>query len=73
MGAQKADAYVRSIARAFDDIASGAAPGLRADDIRAGYFRLLVGAHVLFYREGGAGMIEIVRILHQRMDVPRHL
>lgn len=72
-GPRKADAYVRAIARAFDDIASGTAPGLRADDVREGYFRLLVGAHVLFYRGGGEGVIEIVRILHQRMDVSRHL
>ena len=68
-----ADAHVRTIARAFDDIASDAASGLRADNIRTGYFRLLVGAHVLFYREAGPGVIEIVRILHQRMDVSRHL
>jgi toxin ParE1/3/4 len=30
------------------------------------------GAHVIFYREIAAG-IDIVRILHRRMDVPRHL
>lgn len=72
-GTHKADAYVRTIARAFDDIVSGTAAGMRADDVRAGYFRLLVAAHVLFYREAGPGGIEIVRILHQRMDVSRHL
>lgn len=34
-----------------------------------------VGApvHVLFYRAGEAGSIEIIRVLHERMDPKRHL
>ena len=41
-------------------------------DIRAGYYKYPTGSHVLFYRliEGG---IDVVRILHERMDFGRHL
>ena len=42
------------------------------DDLRHGYFRYLVGSHAVFYRMVTAG-IEIVPILHQRMDFDRHL
>jgi toxin ParE1/3/4 len=40
--------------------------------VRAGYRSSRVGAHVIFYREFPEG-IEVVRILHQRMDVRRQL
>ncbi|KAB7785911.1 type II toxin-antitoxin system RelE/ParE family toxin [Methylorubrum populi] len=72
-GADQADHYVRLLAGGFDRLAEGSARGRRADAIRKGYFRLSVGSHVLFYRRGAEGGIEIIRILHQRMDFKRHL
>lgn len=44
----------------------------RQTTIRKGYFKLRTGSHVLFFRVG-ENDIEIMRILHQRMDVDRHL
>jgi toxin ParE1/3/4 len=29
--------------------------------------------HVLYYRVGGAGIVEIVRVLHERMEPSGHL
>ncbi|MCL4716695.1 MAG: type II toxin-antitoxin system RelE/ParE family toxin [Hyphomonadaceae bacterium] len=54
--------------------AVGAAPelGRACDDIRPGYRRHNVGAHVLFYRVMG-DVADVVRILHQRRDFRRHL
>ncbi|WP_307777811.1 MULTISPECIES: type II toxin-antitoxin system RelE/ParE family toxin [Rhizobium] len=44
----------------------------RATDIRDGYFKYAVGSHVIYYllRDGE---VAIIRILHRRMDVGRHL
>jgi toxin ParE1/3/4 len=42
------------------------------DDVRPGYFRLIVGAHVAFYRLDG-DQLEVVRILHGAMDVDSRL
>ncbi|MEH3118703.1 MAG: type II toxin-antitoxin system RelE/ParE family toxin [Methylorubrum populi] len=72
-GVDQADRSVRLLAVSFDKLAEGSAPGRRADEIRKGYFRLSVGSHVLFYRPGADGGIELIRILHQRMDFKRHL
>jgi NADP-dependent 3-hydroxy acid dehydrogenase YdfG len=36
------------------------------------YRRILVGSHVVFYREASERLV-VVRILHQRMDFDRHL
>ena len=72
-GTTQADRYVRLIAAACDALASGRATGRSAEAIRPGYLRQTVGSHVLFYRARKRGRIEIVRILHQRMDIERHL
>lgn len=41
--------------------------------IRPGYRKLSAGSHTLFYRVTGEGTIDVVRVLHQRMDVDRNL
>lgn len=48
----------------------GATPSQDAGHVRPGYRKALSGRHVLFYRQGAQG-VEVVRILHQRMDVDR--
>ncbi len=35
------------------------------------HLKLPVGSHVLFFRVTGGGEIDVVRILHQRMDVAK--
>ena len=41
----------------------------RSDDPQA---RVRRPAHILYYRVIGAGLIEIVRVLHDRMEPHRH-
>jgi toxin ParE1/3/4 len=69
----QADRYVRSFADSFDGLARGILKGRSAEAIRPGYLKLAVGSHFVFYRVGSANVVEVVRILHQRMDVDRHL
>ncbi|MBM3569141.1 MAG: type II toxin-antitoxin system RelE/ParE family toxin [Alphaproteobacteria bacterium] len=63
--------YHSSLVKAFDALASGRKTG-RKVDIRAGYFKHAVGTHLVFYRHA-RGDIVVIRVLHQRMDVDRHL
>ncbi|MGY2048216.1 type II toxin-antitoxin system RelE/ParE family toxin [Methylobacterium sp. JK268] len=69
----QADRYVRLLSDSFDGLARGILKGRSAEGIRPGYFKLAVESHLVFYRIGSAGMIEVVRILHQRMDLDRHI
>lgn len=71
--AEQAVHYLRELQRAIERAAENPAIGRACDEIRAGYFRLATGSHVLFYRVTAEGLIDIVRVLHQRMDVDRHL
>ncbi|MBF0332276.1 MAG: type II toxin-antitoxin system RelE/ParE family toxin [Alphaproteobacteria bacterium] len=72
-GAEQADRYVRRIVAACVDLGCGRVKGIGAEAIREGYFKYPAGSHVLFYRLGDIHRVEIIRILHQRMDLGRHL
>ena len=72
-GEDQADAYVRGIAKVFADLADGSLPGRRADNIRSGYRKQAAGSHVVFYRQDAGRNLLVVRVLHRRMDVERHL
>lgn len=68
---EQAERYHATFVAAFEGLASGRKKG-RAVDIREGYFKYVVGSHFVFYRPSPLG-IDVIRILHQRMDVSRHL
>ncbi len=68
---EQAESYHATIIAAFEGLAAGGKHG-RPVDIRAGYLKYRVGSHLVFYRLSEAG-IDIMRILHERMDVGRHL
>jgi len=42
------------------------------DHIRAGYRRRSVEHHMVYFRVTDYG-ITVIRVLHERMDAPRHL
>lgn len=69
----QAEAYVREIQRAVELLADSPLLGRACDEARAGYRRYAAGSHLLFYRMPDADTIEIVRVLHKRMDVDQHL
>ena len=46
--------------------------GRSCDEVRSGYRKHAVGSHGLYYRVVGGDVIDVVRVLHQRMDVDRH-
>jgi toxin ParE1/3/4 len=71
-GSDQAERYVLGIRDACRELAEGARHGRSADDVRAGY-RKAVGSHILFFRMTDDGVVDVVRILHQRMDASRHL
>lgn len=68
---EQADRYHNDLMATIEALSLGFKIG-RAVVIREGYFKQPVGSHVIFYRGSGSGL-DIVRILHQRMDVNRHL
>ena len=68
---EQADAYHADIVAAFKGLAAGAKVG-RPIDVRDGYYKYAVGSHLVFYRQSDFNL-DIIRILHQRMDTSAHL
>lgn len=69
----QANRYIEHIRGACEKLGRGDARGRSIDDVRPGYWKLAVKSHFLFYRVDDRGVIDIVRILHQRMDIEAHL
>jgi toxin ParE1/3/4 len=71
-GIDQATAYIRDLQRAIETVAKDPRRGRKCDDVRPGYLRFSARSHVIFFRQGEQG-IEVIRVLHQRMDFDQHL
>ena len=65
-------AYRDKLDGALQAIARNPALGHRRDDLPTTHQAYLVGSHVIVYRVE-ADSVGVVRILHQRMSLPRHV
>jgi toxin ParE1/3/4 len=72
-GVDQAEEYLRELQCAIERAAANPQIGRACDEIRPGYRKLAAGSHTLFYRATADGLVDVVRVLHQRMDVDRHV
>jgi toxin ParE1/3/4 len=70
-GLEQAERYTDEIRDACHALVSGRRQG-RKVDVRPGYLKLSAGSHLVFFRERDE-RIEVIRVLHGRQDVERHL
>ncbi|MFT3796968.1 MAG: type II toxin-antitoxin system RelE/ParE family toxin [Microbacterium sp.] len=70
--ADQAETYVLKMRSAIERIADQPDRGRAVDEIRKGYRRYAIGSHLIFFVESDDG-VDIIRILHRRMDPTRHL
>lgn len=72
-GTAQRNLYLAMLDSRFQTLADDPRKGRDCGDIREGYRKHGAGSHVIFYRQIAAEAIEVVRILHNRMDFERHL
>ena len=65
--------YAKQFDSAFRMLADNPETGTSCDSIKPGYRKFPTGSHVIFFREISSTEIQVVRILHKRMDVARQL
>src|SRR4051812_49416434 len=65
----QADKYYELITSLFQKIVENPNLGKNYNEIDTGILGLRVGKHIVFYRLAQSSDIEILRILHQRMDL----
>lgn len=66
---EQADKYYSMLLEFFQTIADNPESGKNYDGIVTGISGLRAHRHIIFYRKINTGMIEIIRILHERMDL----
>ena len=71
-GLKKAREYLTGLHERFENLAGNPMQGRRASELSPGLRRLEYESHVVFYLPKAKG-IRIVRVLHQNMDMKRHL
>jgi len=69
----QADRYYKLIISEIEFIATYSTSGKSMDHIKEGYRATIVKSHLIFYRIHTDNIIEIIRILHQRMDVENEI
>ncbi len=69
---EQADRYVGILVDAFAELAQSPNSAPSCDHIRQGYRRRSVERHMIYFRITNYG-VSIVRVLHERMDVSRHI
>lgn len=62
---------LRLVRTAIETVAADPDRGHICDDLRTGYRKYSTGSHVIFYRTTADG-VDIVRVLHQRLDFDQH-
>lgn len=72
-GREQRNKYLTEFDRAFHRLAENHALGKVCDHIYAGYRSFPVGSHIIFYKIGDGRLVEIIRVLHKRMDVSSRL
>lgn len=69
-GVSQAEVYVQSIRKTLEGLADGSVISQSAEHIRKKYRKSLIGSHIIFFKENNDA-VEVVRILHHRMDTSR--
>ncbi len=70
---EQADRYYDLIIGEIEFIADNFLTGKSAEQTRKNYRVTKVKSHLIFYRKVENDIVEIVRILHQRMDIKKRL
>ena len=70
---EQADRYYDLIIAEIEFIADNYLTGKSAEQTRKNYRVTKIKSHLIFYRKVDNGIVGIVRVLHQRIDVKKRL
>ncbi|MBC8320509.1 MAG: type II toxin-antitoxin system RelE/ParE family toxin [Bacteroidetes bacterium] len=66
---EQADRYYNLIINEIEFITKNFMIGKSMDHTKNGYRASIVKSHLIFYRKSQDNQVEVIRILHQRMDI----
>ena len=71
-GAEQAETYVRDLWAVMQEQTMDLTKSVDIGDVRKGYRKVRSGSHVIFFKTPKDGVVDVIRILHQKMDFERH-
>lgn len=72
-GAERRNSYFQRIFDAFTRLGDTPEISTNLESVREGYRKFPIGSHVIYHRTSATHSIEIIRVLHKRMDAEVHL
>ena len=69
----QADQYYYTLLDSCQDIADRRVSGKQYEGIYTGLLGIKAGKHIIFYRQISQDVVEITRILHERMDLKKRI
>jgi toxin ParE1/3/4 len=72
-GVEQRNKYLRTLYKTFDQIAENELVTVDCSEVGEGYRKYYVGRHVVYFKRSADGTIDIIRVLHQSMDVKLQL
>ena len=70
---EQADRYYNLILNEIEFIAENFESGKSAEYIKKGYRASRVKSHLIFYKKSSDNVVEIIRVLHQKMDIENRI
>ena len=71
-GESQAEAYLDALTARFAWLSANRSLWRERNDLQPGLYSHLEGRHLIFYREA-ENRLQIIRVLHQRMDPERYI
>ena len=70
---EQADRYYNLILDEIEFISENFESGKSVDYIKEGYRASIVKSHIIFYKRSKRNIVEIIRVLHQKMDIENRI
>ena len=70
---EQADRYYNLILDEIEFIAENSESGKSVNYIKKGYRASIVKSHIIFYKKSRKNIVEIIRIIHQKMDIENRI
>jgi len=70
---EQADRYYNLILDEIEFISENFESGKSVDYIKKGYRASIVKSHIIFYKKSRSNVVEIIRVLHQKMDIENRI
>lgn len=72
-GRDQRNKYLKDLDACFFRLSENPSLGRECNEVRTGYQKFPTGSHVIYFRSISKSKVEIVRILHESMDVELQL